>query len=58
MSEFLPPITRRVIYATIALAVGVATNAWHKNTISGLVILISSLAIAVWLGLELGKEKK
>jgi hypothetical protein len=45
-----------VLYAVLALAVGVATNAWHKNTASGLVILISALAISVWLGTELGKK--
>jgi dolichyl-phosphate-mannose--protein O-mannosyl transferase len=47
----LPPITRRVVSAIVVLSVGIATNAWHKNVISGLAITISTIALSVWLGL-------
>ena len=56
MGEFLPPVTRRVIYASLVLSIGIATNAWHKNVVSGVVILIAALALATWLGTELGKK--
>lgn len=56
MNRLLPPITVRVLYAVLALSLGIATNAWHKNVVSGVVILISALALATWLGTELGKK--
>ncbi len=55
MNRFVPPITRRVLIAVAALTVGIATNAWHKNVVSGLVIVITAIALAVWLGTELSK---
>ena len=56
MSEFFPPLTRRVLYAVAALVIGIATNAWHKNVVSQLLFQVSALALSVWLGMELGKK--
>lgn len=55
--RYLPDITKRVVFAILVLVAGVATNVWHKNIASGLVIVITAVALAVWLGTELGKKQ-
>jgi uncharacterized membrane protein len=58
MNRYIPPITRRVLAAVALLVVGIVTNAWHKNIASQLVVSITAIALAFWLGGELPKGKK
>ena len=58
MNRYIPPITRRVLAAVALLVVGVATNVWHKNIASQLVVSITAIALAFWLGSELAKGGK
>jgi len=56
VKPLLPTVTRRVIIAVLALSIGLVTNAWHRNIVSGLVVLITSVALAVWLGTQLSTQ--
>lgn len=58
ITEVLPPITRRVIYAAVVMGIGIVTNAWHRNILSGLAIVMPMIALSVWLGLQLSKPSK
>ena len=55
MSRFATQVNRRVALAVLLLVVGIATNAWHKNPISGAVIVLTVIALAVWYGDTLSK---
>jgi len=48
-------VNRRVVLALGLLIVGIATNAWHKNPLSGAVIVLTVIALAVWYGDTLSK---
>lgn len=54
----LPPGNARVVTTTVMLAVGIVTYLWHKNIISGLMISMPSITLAVWWGGELPKSPK
>lgn len=51
-------VNRRVVIAIVLLVAGIATNAWHKNPISGAIIVLTLIALAVWYGDTLGKGDK
>lgn len=53
-----PPFlwNRRVVIAFGLLALGLVTDAWWKNPVSGTVIIITAIALAVWYGAELSKH--
>ena len=55
MKRFIPIGNRRVITATVVLVLAIATNALWRNPVSGVVIVITSIAIAVWYGEEMSK---
>jgi len=41
---------RRVLLVFAGMVLGFATNAWHKNVVSGALALICLIAFSAWVG--------